>query len=191
MQAIIPRIIKETEKNTLSRVSQILEAAEEAGSEILESAKLRAKEHYDLVMEHADQTSKAEASAIIVEAQVFRNRLIAENRDLLISLAIAVAEEVIAEANAISHDAITKRIERAIVSSSKMYITTIIVNPNDINIVKTFIEETKNILNTNCITYKEDESLPQGDAIIDTKYGNILVSLRAHIEAIRARLLSL
>lgn len=175
-------------KVTVAKCRALKDAAEEACKNLLEKSAEHARNHYQLLVEKAEQEGRSAANQIIRDAEKQKLQMIIDNKAQLAAIAITIAEEVVGEYLCLKPEAIATRIERALLACkrdpSKDQPATISVHPDDLSTVEDKLKR----LSNDKLTILSSPLIEKGDALIETDHGTITVSPFEHLQSIKRRL---
>ena len=170
-------------KSALRAGREILQAARHEAAKLLADSHTRAVEEQRRISQSALELAEQGAAAKLLERTRENDKLIEENSSTIAEIALAVAEEVIAEQINLCPQTLLNRIERAIAEARLRNVLRLSVNPGDFDMVRAGLQGSleKGFI----LDLLADESMPQGDARLETAAGSVEASVKSHLAAIR------
>ena len=165
---------------------KILAAAKEQAACIVEEAKKNAVCIIDDALKSAKKQSSKEIANTLLNIERERIALMENSQNEILSMVLAISEEVIGESLKLQPESIITRIKRAISFARSSRLIQLVVNPQEEHLVTTQLNALSEFV-TSCkdLSLKTDNQIKLGDARLETDIATVTSNLSEHLTRIK------
>jgi flagellar biosynthesis/type III secretory pathway protein FliH len=167
----------------MARASEIIKEAEDKAVMIENEARQRGYEdgmdHARLEISEATEVIKNVANSILGS----RQKLVNDIEDNIVSLAVEIAEKVIAEQIKVDPEVVLSVTRKALMVATDRENLVLRINPDDLDVVKNSKEEITSLMDgIRKIEIIPDRRIGRGGVVLETRVGNVDARIQSQLE---------
>lgn len=181
-----------TNDNTSSKTGaieasrKVLAAAKEQAAAIVEEARKHVDSELINAKKRATENASEEIASNLLKIERERANILEQAKDEIVSMVLAISEEVIGESLKVQPESIVARIKRAVAYACSSRSIRLIINPQDEPFVKEHLNEISKLA-TSCqsLVLQTDLNIKLGEARLETDIAVVRSSISEHINRIK------